>query len=174
MHRSHQGRAQALEHALASPRGRQSTTPANGIRIADPQLGGAAVPPRVARELGIAPVRKKPVLAEDLKQVLGQIPDSVSLLGRRDRALLLFGFNGAFRRPELVGLDVKDREETRDGLVATLCRSKTDPEGGKEDRRAAGRRAGQLPAVGARSMAGCGADQLGSAVSPRHAARPGA
>ena len=48
----------------------------------------------------------------------------------RDRALLLLlGFSGAFRRLELVGLDVEDLEETRDGLVVTLRRSKTDPEG---------------------------------------------
>jgi integrase len=79
------------------------------------------------RELGIAPVRKKPVLVEDVKLMLGRIPDS--LLGLRDRALLLLGFSGAFRRSELVGLDVEDLEETREGLVVTLRRSKTDPEG---------------------------------------------
>ena len=79
------------------------------------------------RELGIAPARKKPVLVADLKLILQQIPNS--LLGVRDRALLLLGFSGAFRRSELVGLDVEDLEETRDGLVVTLRRSKTDPEG---------------------------------------------
>ncbi len=79
------------------------------------------------RELGIAPVRKKPVRVEDLKLILERIPDS--LLGLRDRALLLLGFSGAFRRSELVSLDVQDLEETREGLVVTLRRSKTDPEG---------------------------------------------
>lgn len=79
------------------------------------------------RELGIAPVRKKPVLVEDLKLILEHIPDS--LLGVRDRALRLLGFSAALRRSELVGLDVEDLEETRDGLVVTLRRSKTDPEG---------------------------------------------
>jgi integrase len=79
------------------------------------------------RELGVAPVRKKPVLLEDLREILKQIPNS--LLGRRDRALLLFGFTGAFRRSELVGLDSEDVEMVRDGLVVTLRRSKTDQEG---------------------------------------------
>jgi integrase len=51
------------------------------------------------------------------------------LLGLRDRALLLLGFSGAFRRSELVALDIEDLEETRDGLMVTLRRSKTDPEG---------------------------------------------
>jgi integrase len=47
----------------------------------------------------------------------------------RDRALLLLGFAGAFRRSELVGLDVGDVRQTGDGLVVTLRRSKTDQEG---------------------------------------------
>ncbi len=79
------------------------------------------------RELGVAPVRKKPVLVADLQEILKHIPDS--LLGKRDRALLLVGFTGAFRRSELIGLNVEDLEETRDGMVAHIRRSKTDQEG---------------------------------------------
>ena len=51
------------------------------------------------------------------------------LLGVRDRALLLIGFCGAFRRSELVALDVADAAFTREGLVLTIRRSKTDQEG---------------------------------------------
>lgn len=47
----------------------------------------------------------------------------------RDRALILSGFAGAFRRSELVALDVADLAFTRDGLTVTLRRSKTDQEG---------------------------------------------
>jgi len=79
------------------------------------------------RELGIAPVRKRPVLVGDLQEILKQIPDS--LLGKRDRALLLLGFSGAFRRSELVGLDAKDIEVQRAGIALTIGRSKTDQEG---------------------------------------------
>jgi integrase len=79
------------------------------------------------REIGIAPVRKRPVLVEDLKRILAQLPDS--LLGKRDRALLLVGFTGAFRRSELVGLNAEDLEETSDGLIVTIRRSKTDQAG---------------------------------------------
>lgn len=79
------------------------------------------------RELGVAPVRKKPVLVADLKQIVGELPDS--LLGKRDRALLLLGFTGALRRSELIGLDVEDLEEAREGLVLRIRRSKTDQEG---------------------------------------------
>jgi integrase len=53
----------------------------------------------------------------------------LSLQGTRDRALLLVGFAGAFRRSELVGLDIADLEFGRDGLVVTVRRSKTDQEG---------------------------------------------
>jgi hypothetical protein len=45
------------------------------------------------------------------------------------RALVLLGFAGAFRRYELVGLDVDDCVCTKDGLTVTLRRSKTDPDG---------------------------------------------
>jgi integrase len=50
------------------------------------------------------------------------------LKGLRDRALLLPGFAGAFRRSELVALDVADPEETDDGYKITIRRSKTDQE----------------------------------------------
>jgi integrase len=79
------------------------------------------------REMGTAPVRKRPVLVQDLKRILCQLPDS--LLGKRDRALLLLGFTGGFRRSELVGLNAADIEETSDGLIVTIRRSKTDQEG---------------------------------------------
>lgn len=79
------------------------------------------------RELGVAPVRKKPVLVADLKQIVGELPDS--LLGQRDRALLLLGFSGALRRSELIALDVEDLEEAREGLIVHIRRSKTDQEG---------------------------------------------
>jgi site-specific recombinase XerD len=53
-------------------------------------------------------------------------PDRLS--GLRDRALLLLGFAGAFRRSELVALDVADVAETQTGLLVTIRRSKTDQE----------------------------------------------
>jgi site-specific recombinase XerC len=53
-------------------------------------------------------------------------------VGIRDRALLLLGFSGAFRRSELVATDVADVQVTREGLVVTVRRSKTDQEGAGE------------------------------------------
>jgi integrase len=53
----------------------------------------------------------------------------VGLIGLRDRALILLGFAGAFRRSELVGLDLGDCAFGKDGLTITLRRSKTDQDG---------------------------------------------
>ncbi len=66
-------------------------------------------------------------MVSELKAMLQALPEG--LLGVRDRALLLVGFAGAFRRSELVSLDVADLSFTSDGLEVTLKRSKTDQEG---------------------------------------------
>ncbi len=58
---------------------------------------------------------------------MGALPDD--LAGKRDRALLLIGWAGAFRRSELVALTVEDLVETTEGLVVIVRRSKTDQEG---------------------------------------------
>jgi integrase len=49
--------------------------------------------------------------------------------GLRNRALILTGFAGAFRRSELIGLNREDLEFNREGLVVTIRKSKTDQEG---------------------------------------------
>jgi hypothetical protein len=49
--------------------------------------------------------------------------------GPRDRAILLLGFAGAFRRSELVALDVTDLEFCEGGMRVHIGRSKTDREG---------------------------------------------
>ena len=51
-----------------------------------------------------------------------------TLAGKRDRALLLLGFAGAFRRSELVALTVADLIEVEGGLRVSIRHSKTDQE----------------------------------------------
>lgn len=53
----------------------------------------------------------------------------VSLRDLRDRALLLVGFAGAFRRSELVAIDCVSLRPVAQGLVVTVPRSKSDQEG---------------------------------------------
>lgn len=81
----------------------------------------------IRRTVGTAPIRKAPVLADTARAMALSVPPG--LKGLRDRALLLLGFAGAFRRSELIGLDVVDLAETEEGLRVTIRRSKTDQEG---------------------------------------------
>jgi integrase len=62
-----------------------------------------------------------------LRQILATCDQSVR--GRRDRALLLFGFVGALRRSELVSLNVEDVAIVPDGLRLRIRRGKTDQAG---------------------------------------------
>lgn len=81
----------------------------------------------IRRALGTAPVQKAPALTADIRAMV-EATDA-DLIGARDRALVLLGFAGAFRRAELVALDVADLAFIRDGLTVTLRWSKTDQEG---------------------------------------------
>lgn len=85
------------------------------------------------RKHGIAQRQAKPLTRDDLFLLLDSLGET--LRDQRDRALLLLGFAGGFRRSELVALQRSDIEAVRQGLVVTVRRSKTDQEG-------AGRRIG--------------------------------
>jgi site-specific recombinase XerD len=81
----------------------------------------------IRRAIGAAPARKAPVLAAQARAMADAAP--ATLKGLRDRALLLLGFAGAFRRSELVALDAADLQETDDGFRVLIRQSKTDQEG---------------------------------------------
>lgn len=69
----------------------------------------------------------KPLLVEDLLRIMMVLGSSTK--DERDRALLLIGFAGGFRRSELVALKAQDISLVRQGMIVTLCRSKTDQSG---------------------------------------------
>ena len=74
------------------------------------------------------PVRKAAALTlKMLRQIL--LTCDQSARGRRDRALLLFGFVGALRRSELVALRVEDVAVVAGGLRLRIRRGKTDQAG---------------------------------------------
>jgi len=81
----------------------------------------------ISRKLGRAAQKKAPVTLDDLRAVMAALPAD-SLAGQRDRALLLVGWAGAFRRSELVALDVADLRLGAE-LTVAVRRSKTDQEG---------------------------------------------
>jgi site-specific recombinase XerC len=80
----------------------------------------------IRRTIGAAPVRKRAATADI---VIAMSPTATTLRTLRNRAIILLGFVGAFRRSELVALNVEDLEESPEGMLVTLRRSKTDQEG---------------------------------------------
>ncbi|MHB9024734.1 MAG: site-specific integrase [Armatimonadota bacterium] len=83
----------------------------------------------INRKHGSPSVGAEAILPETLQKMLAAI-DKNTLIGKRDRALLLLGYAGAFRRSELVGLNVADIQWHDDeGIILQLSHSKTDQEG---------------------------------------------
>jgi site-specific recombinase XerD len=81
----------------------------------------------IRRTIGGAHARKTPATAD--KVMAMATTAGGDLKGLRDSALILLGFAGAFRRSELVALDVADLEFCEGGLRVRIRRSKTDQEG---------------------------------------------
>ena len=91
---------------------------------------------RMYAETGERPVqRRAPLLLEDIRAILDTARTDArtwiqKVTERRDSALILLGFAGAFRRSELVTLTTADiRFHPADGLHVRLRRSKTDQTG---------------------------------------------
>jgi site-specific recombinase XerD len=80
----------------------------------------------IRRIQGRDPRRVRPVYLDDLAAMVETLPAGAK--GERDRALLLAGWWGAFRRSELAALDVDDLADDPSGLLVRLRRSKTDQE----------------------------------------------
>jgi integrase len=81
----------------------------------------------IRRTKGMAQREAQALQRDDLFEVLSRMGDRT--IDVRDKALLLVGFAGAFRRSELVGLDCGDVEHAGRGIVLHLRRSKTDQTG---------------------------------------------
>ena len=79
----------------------------------------------IRRKLRARPDRKRALTIDHLRQV--GFPKT--LTGMRDKAILLIGFAGGFRRSELAAIQVEHLEEIPSGLVVNLPRSKSDQEG---------------------------------------------
>lgn len=78
----------------------------------------------LAREYGTAQTKKAPITRDELQKMI--LATSDDLRGARDRALLLVGFAGAFRRSELIALEVRDIDFSDGDAVLILRQSKTD------------------------------------------------
>lgn len=84
----------------------------------------------IRRIAGSAQRRVTPVLLRDVQAMVKSLQ---GVKGARDRALLLTGFAGAFRRSELVAIGVEDVHFVDEGMVIRLRRGKTDQAGKGRD-----------------------------------------
>ena len=82
----------------------------------------------IRRVKGSIQTGKKPLLISHLKLIINAIDEQKfeEIKKLRDKAIILIGFGGGFRRSELISLDYDDLEFVTEGLKITVKRSKTD------------------------------------------------
>jgi len=85
----------------------------------------------IKRAKGSIQKSKKPLLINDLKIIINAIDQAKQSENKkfRDRALILIGFSGGFRRSELVNIEHDDVEFVNEGVKIFIKRSKTDQSG---------------------------------------------
>jgi len=93
----------------------------------------------IKRVKGTNQKSKKPISINDLKLIINVIDQCSSYCGLRelegnsklirDKAIILVGFSGGFRRSELVNIDYDDIEFVSEGVKIFIKRSKTDQSG---------------------------------------------
>jgi site-specific recombinase XerD len=87
----------------------------------------------VRRVHGVAQKQAPAFGLAEFKRVIRGLNDKTPA-NLRDRALLLLGFTGAFRRSELTGLNLEDLRFTDECLLVSLRRSKTNQFGQHEEK----------------------------------------
>lgn len=86
----------------------------------------------IKRKIGSIQIGKKPLSLDDLKQIILSIKCNIKVHKNkkiRDKAIILLGFAGGFRRSELVNLDYQDIEFVKEGIKIIIKKSKTDQYG---------------------------------------------
>ncbi len=84
----------------------------------------------IKRAKGTHQKSKKPILINNLKQIINAIDQDINSKNNvKNKALLLLGFAGGFRRSELVSLEYDDLEFVQEGMKVFVKRSKTDQSG---------------------------------------------
>ncbi len=83
----------------------------------------------IRRTFGTSQRRVTALVKDDLLEIMVLVDQQSPMKAARDKALLLIGFAGAFRRSELVALRIEDVSSYDTGLEILIRRSKTDQEG---------------------------------------------
>jgi site-specific recombinase XerD len=97
-----------------------AASPARHVRIRELMAG-------IRRTYSRPQAKRDPLTTTQLAAMVGVL-DMDSLAGKRDRAVLLVGYTGAFRRAELASLTLGQLARLGDGYVVALGRTKTDQE----------------------------------------------
>ena len=82
----------------------------------------------IKRRKGSIQKGKKPILINHLKAIVNVInKEKIKEIKKaRDKAIILVGFGGGFRRTELISIDCEDLEFVAEGVKITIKKSKTD------------------------------------------------
>jgi len=84
----------------------------------------------IKRIIGSYQKAKKPILINDLKAIVNVIDKEEKEINKyKNKALILIGFAGGFRRSELVAIEHEDIEFVSEGVKIFVKRSKTDQSG---------------------------------------------
>jgi integrase len=83
----------------------------------------------IRRTVGTKQRQVAPLVKDDLLQMMVHVERQLPMKAARDKALLLVGFSGAFRRSELVALRHEDMTRFECGFELLIRKSKTDQEG---------------------------------------------
>ena len=85
----------------------------------------------IQRKKGVFQKSKNPILINELREIINIIEknNKNEFKKNRDKALILVGFSGGFRRSELVNIELDDLEFTKEGVKIFIKRSKTDQSG---------------------------------------------
>lgn len=92
-----------------------------------------AVMEGIKRTNGVRQKQAPAFKMNDLKKILRAIDITIHS-GLRDKCLLLLGFAGAYRRSELVSLNIEDVDFNDDGAIISLSKSKTNQYGEAEEK----------------------------------------
>ena len=84
----------------------------------------------IKRKLGVKQTSKKPILINDLKKIINVIDEDKNEFKKyQNKALILIGFAGGFRRSELVSIEYEDVDFVAEGVKIKVTKSKTDQTG---------------------------------------------
>lgn len=105
----------------------------NGFELPTSEVSFKAVMEGIKRTKGIKQKQAPAIKMSDLKKRLRDIDTSTNA-GLRDKCLILIGFAGAYRRSELVALNIDDIVFGEEGAIITTNKSKTNQYGESEEK----------------------------------------